>query len=411
MEALFKVIYTGKLRAGANKEDVCAAFIKRFGVSDEKAQKLLNASGEVLLKKDLNQAKAESYREALEKLGMLIRLEPMNQEPALSGLTLEPVDEVETQSEASDEPKKRICPKCGSDRLDGDGCLECGIIISKYLALQESKSSDADQASPQQENPYAVPQSDLVMEVEAGDFAGPVGVSIGCGWGWVTRGFWHFRQNPFAWIIAMVVWIVVAVVVSMIPFIGSLAVSLVTPVILAGFVLGAQAQNQGQDFQVSHLFAGFSSHTGQLVLVGFLYLVGFIVIALTVMLVAGGALFTMMGGLEGGQSAPDSEALAAMVGSGAFMLTMLLGLGLTIPLIMAYWFAPALVAMEGMSAITAMKMSFVGCWKNMLPFLLYGLVTLVLLFLGMIPVGLGLLIVLPVVTASIYVSFKDIYYR
>ncbi|MEE9358044.1 hypothetical protein [Candidatus Vondammii sp. HM_W22] len=45
MEALFKVIYTGKLRTGADKEEVCVAFIKRFGVSDEKAQRLLDASG------------------------------------------------------------------------------------------------------------------------------------------------------------------------------------------------------------------------------------------------------------------------------------------------------------------------------------------------------------------------------
>lgn len=406
MEALFKVIYTGKLRAGASKEDVCAAFIKRFGVSDEKAQRLLSASGEVLLKKELNQAKAESYREALEKIGMLIRLEPVNQEPALSGLTLEPVEGVESQSETRDEPTKSVCPKCGSDRLDGDNCLECGVIISKYLSIEERNGNDAEPA----DNPYAVPQSDLVVEAEAGDFFGPVGVSVGYGWSWITKGFWHFRQNPFAWIIAMVVWIGIAMVCSLIPIIGSLAVSLFTPVILAGFMLGAQAQDQGRDFAVSHLFAGFSNHTGQLVLVGLLYLIGFFVIGAAMMLVAGGAFFNMMGGMEG-QAAPAPEALAAMVGSGAFILMMLLGVCLTLPLVMAYWFAPALVALEGMSAITAMKMSFVGCWKNMLPFLLYGLVALVFLLLAMVPVGLGLLIVLPLLTASIYVSFKDIYYR
>ncbi|MEE9358042.1 BPSS1780 family membrane protein [Candidatus Vondammii sp. HM_W22] len=316
----------------------------------------------------------------------------------------------EAESETNDEPKKRACQKCGSDRLSEESCLECGIILSKYLAMQERQANNADQPSPLQDNPYAVPQSDLVAEVEAGDFGGPVGVPIGNGWVWLSKGFWHFRQNPLAWIISMVVWIVLAMMSSLIPFIGFLAVILFTPVVLAGFILGAQAQGQGDDFEVSHLFAGFSNNPAQLVLVGLLYLIGFILIGIMIMLVAGGAFFSMMGGMEGGQASPAPEALVAMLGSNAFIFAMLLGFGLTIPLVMAYWFAPALVALEGMSAINAMKMSFVGCWKNMLPFLLYGVVALVFLFLA-IPVGLGLLVMLPVMTASIYVSFRDIYYR
>ena len=37
------------------------------------------------------------------------------------------------------------------------------------------------------------------------------------------------------------------------------------------------------------------------------------------------------------------------------LIPMLVILALTIPLVMAYWFAPALVALEGMSAISAMN--------------------------------------------------------
>jgi uncharacterized membrane protein len=102
--------------------------------------------------------------------------------------------------------------------------------------------------------------------------------------------------------------------------------------------------------------------------------------------------------------------MAAVIGSPTFILPMLVGLALSIPLVMAYWFAPALVALEGVSAVSAMKLSFVGCLKNVLPFLLYGIIGLVLFILGAIPFGLGLLIILPVMMASIYVSFKDIYY-
>jgi uncharacterized membrane protein len=76
---------------------------------------------------------------------------------------------------------------------------------------------------------------------------------------------------------------------------------------------------------------------------------------------------------------------------------------------MAVWFAPLLVAFHGMAAVPAMKLSFHACWRNMLPFTVYGFVILVLWFLASIPLLLGLLIVLPVVLCSIYASYKDLF--
>ena len=93
------------------------------------------------------------------------------------------------------------------------------------------------------------------------------------------------------------------------------------------------------------------------------------------------------------------------------LLGILFGLLLALPLVMAYWFAPALVALDGFSAVTAMKLSFQGCWKNLLPFLVYGGLGLLLVLAGMLPLLLGLLVVLPMLIASLYVSYRDVYYR
>jgi uncharacterized membrane protein len=57
-----------------------------------------------------------------------------------------------------------------------------------------------------------------------------------------------------------------------------------------------------------------------------------------------------------------------------------------------------------------MKMSFSGCLKNILPFLLYGIIAMVLFILATIPIGLGLLVVVPMLTASIYTGYRDIYF-
>jgi uncharacterized membrane protein len=88
----------------------------------------------------------------------------------------------------------------------------------------------------------------------------------------------------------------------------------------------------------------------------------------------------------------------------------LVGALFLIPLMMAYFFAPALVVLDGLPAPTAMRLSFSGCLKNIVPFLLYGLVGLVLLVLGAIPFGLGLLVVMPVFVGSIYAAYRDIYH-
>ena len=43
-----------------------------------------------------------------------------------------------------------------------------------------------------------------------------------------------------------------------------------------------------------------------------------------------------------------------------------------------------------------MKASFVACLKNLLPFLVYGVILFVLCLIAMIPIGLGMLIMVPV---------------
>jgi uncharacterized membrane protein len=56
-----------------------------------------------------------------------------------------------------------------------------------------------------------------------------------------------------------------------------------------------------------------------------------------------------------------------------------------------------------------MKESFQGCLKNALPFLIYGLVGLVAAVVAAIPFGLGWLVFGPVLMASVYTAYKDIY--
>jgi uncharacterized membrane protein len=78
---------------------------------------------------------------------------------------------------------------------------------------------------------------------------------------------------------------------------------------------------------------------------------------------------------------------------------------------MAVWFAAPLVVFHGHGAVDAMKGSFSGCLKNILPFLLYSVILMVFLFVAAIPLLLGWLVLWPVIAASVYTSYKDIYLK
>ena len=75
----------------------------------------------------------------------------------------------------------------------------------------------------------------------------------------------------------------------------------------------------------------------------------------------------------------------------------------------AHWFAPALVVFHQLGPVEAMKDSFLGCLRNVLPFLVYGIMFTLLAILATIPLGLGWLVLGPVTVASIYTAYRDIY--
>ena len=61
--------------------------------------------------------------------------------------------------------------------------------------------------------------------------------------------------------------------------------------------------------------------------------------------------------------------------------------------------------------ITAIKASFLACLKNVLPFLVWGIVMFVFSMLATIPLLLGWLLLGPVMMASLYLSYRDAFYE
>jgi len=226
-------------------------------------------------------------------------------------------------------------------------------------------------------------------------------VAGGRGWDWITDGFALFRKQPGIWILAAVVLGVIFVVIGMIPLLGSLANALLFPIFGAGLMSGCRNLEQGGALEIGDLFAGFKHKTGDLVLIGAFNLFGWVVIAFAVFAVVGGGV--LMGILRGGVP-------GAGISIVSMLIALLLVLGLSVPLYMATWFAPALIALQDVAPGAALKASFFACMANWLPFLVYGLVMLVLCLVAAIPAMLGYLVLIPVLIASVYTSYRDIFH-
>jgi uncharacterized membrane protein len=255
-------------------------------------------------------------------------------------------------------------------------------------------------------NPYATPKAAVADEpVPQGEYIpGGRGVPAANGWTWIANGWTLFKAAPGLWIGIIVVLLAMLFAMALIPFVGMVAQTLLTPVFMAGIVLGCRAIDDGSGLQFNHLFEGFKTRFGTLVAVGALYLAGFIVIMVVVMMVAGAGVVAMMMG--GGQQ--DVAQTGAVM---ALLLGVLIALALSIPLVMAIWFAAPLVVFHDLGAVEAMKASFTGCLRNVVPFLVYGIIGFLLAILASIPLGLGWLVLTPVIAATVYTGYRDIYLR
>lgn len=254
-------------------------------------------------------------------------------------------------------------------------------------------------------NPYAAPKAavaDEALGLDADFVPGGQSRPAANGWTWIADGWELFKRQPGMWIGIVVLLFVIIVVTAFIPVVGGLAMTLFGPVFAGGIMLGCKALDSGEDLELGHLFAGFRSHTGTLIGVGALYLAATIAVMLVVSLVMGVGMMTMMG-------AGDQQEVAAM--GLTFVLAMLIMLALLLPAVMAIWLAAPLVVFHDHGALDAMKGSFTGCLKNVLPFLLYGVVLLVLSVVATLPLLLGWLVLGPVFAGSVYASYRDIYLK
>jgi hypothetical protein len=249
-------------------------------------------------------------------------------------------------------------------------------------------------------------------------------VNANDGWNWVVTGFALFRKSAARWAFIVFSYIMLMQLLGMIPLLGWFAAMVFIPAFSASFMIVSRELDQGRELKVTLLFSGFRSNLPALLRQGGIYLASALAILGLSVLIDGGALFHLMVlGEKPPASVFDDGSLA---GAAALAGTLYL------PLLAAFWFAPALTAWRNMPAFKALFYSLFAVISNWRAFLAYGLALILLslvcsvvLFvlalllralLGGRSQSAFLLVVLPVMLAyvptmfaSFYASYRDIF--
>ena len=252
-------------------------------------------------------------------------------------------------------------------------------------------------------NPYAPPASavhDVVhQESPAGeDTLVPYGRvrPAGNGVEWIAAAWNLFKQRPGLWILAVVLGYGLVIALSMIPYLG-LVTAVCSPLLTAGFVSMAHAAHRRELSGIGRLFDGFRHQTGGLLIVGSGYLVLWAATTLVMVMWDGPVWFRIVLGNA------DPQAL-----EGRLLMFLAYGL-ITSALGLVILFAPALVMLNGVPPLAAIRMSLVGNAKNVLPGLVCAATFFPILVMSVIPLGLGLLVAVPLSFITIYTAYRDIF--
>jgi uncharacterized membrane protein len=233
--------------------------------------------------------------------------------------------------------------------------------------------------------------------------------AAGNGVGWWSEAWRYFAAAPWMWIGLSIAFFAILILASVVPLIGGIASTVLSPVLVAGLMAGCNAQDRGGELTFNHLFSGFGDRLMPLIVVGLLYMVGTaVIIAIVLAIIIATVGMSGLGALWTGDPLQVGLGMLATLGAGAFM-AVLIGTLFALPLMMACWFAPPLVMLRNEEPVAAMKASFAACLVNIWPLTVYGLIGIVLMIVATIPFGLGWFVLCPVIATSIYASYKDIF--
>jgi len=216
---------------------------------------------------------------------------------------------------------------------------------------------------------------------------------------WIAESFRMFRAQPIQWMGLTAGWISITFGLLVIPFLGGVLANFLQPAFFASFAIAGYKQSAGERIAMGDLFSGFRRQMRSQVNLG------------AVLLLAEIAIFAIMAAIglpiaNDGEPFSMADYVEALQGKEWILA---FGFLLTVIVKGALWFAPPLIAFHGMPTMHAIRWSIYAALANLGTMMVYGAILLLLFFAGVIPWGLGLIVVLPIAAISTFVGYRDVF--
>lgn len=190
------------------------------------------------------------------------------------------------------------------------------------------------------------------------------------GWAWINQALQFFKNRPGEAFFLGNTYLLVLIVASLVPVVGVLFFFVISPAIKAGVMLSTYNALKGNKIGPRSLFEPlFSSNKKTrktLLVLGLVYTAYFILLSVLIHFLLGDtpAIPTTLNT----ENPEENQAFINYMFS--FFAIFLVAY---IPVLLAFWFAPALVLWHNMSAFKAIFASCVAVWRNATAFSIYSL--------------------------------------
>ncbi|WP_445494122.1 BPSS1780 family membrane protein [Photorhabdus sp. SF281] len=247
-------------------------------------------------------------------------------------------------------------------------------------------------------NPNTIPDNKEVF------IPGGLSVSSGNGITWISQAWSLVKDKLGMWVLLNIIYLVIIMGLQIIPLLGLFAGAL-GPIFIGGIIAVCEKQRTTGQFELGLLFNGFQKNFTSLLCVGALS-VGIIILGIIAALIVGGS--TMIHILLSSQQGDISAEMLQHSLSTLFLSTFVIFIFFIVALALT-WFAPALIIIHNLKFGAAVSMSLEAVKKNLLPGFLFFVTIGIIYMISAIPLGLGLLISMPLFLVSYYSSYRNIF--
>lgn len=258
----------------------------------------------------------------------------------------------------------------------------------------------------------------------------PQRLKAGQGWEWIKQAWGLFLKSPLMWLgifgaLALFSYYAPGIAVFRFAIPGKIVSTFVLlspallPIFLVGLFYGCDSLEAGGKLRVSHLFKGFKRNSGELITLGGIIVISFILSSLISIKMFGNypsdpyirPLFSFL------------SASGASTINGNYLLATLITV-LLLPISMALVFAPFLIAFHNCSIPKALALSLFGFLKNIVAFLIFSLAIFSIFFIislialvpfgkmgsvGHVPFFLAQILFKILLLTSLYAAYHDIF--